>query len=314
MSRILVPGGSGFIGRHVVNRLVAAGHSVIVPTRLRERAKHLITLPTVDVVQADVHRDADLELLIEQCDAVINLVGVLHSPPGSPWGPAFERAHVALPRRLAAACARLGVTRLIQMSAVGAAGDAPSEYLRSRAAGEDALLAVRDRVDVTVFRPSVVFGPEDRFLNLFAAMQRLLPVVPLASPGAKFQPVHVADVAECVVRALDDPATHHRNYDLCGPRVYTLRELVRFAGRAAGCARPVIGLPEGLAMLQAAAMECLPVKLMSRDNLRSMRVPSVCDCGFPFGIRPQGLEAAAAWLGGNAPRQRLDVYRNRAGR
>lgn len=314
MSRILVLGGSGFVGRHVVNRLVVAGHTVVVPTRLRERAKHLILLPTVDVVTADVHRDAELDALVAGSDAVINLVGVLHSPPGTPWGAAFERAHVALPRRLAAACARLGVTRLIQMSAVGAADNAPSEYLRSRAAGEAALLAVRDRVDTTVFRPSVVFGPEDRLLNLFATMQRWLPVVLLACPEAKFQPVFVGDVAECIVHALSDTRTHHRNYDLCGPRVHTLRELVAFAGQAAGCARPIIGLPEGLSMLQAAMMEWLPVKLMSRDNVRSMRVPSVCDCEFPFGIQPQGLESAAAWLAGANPRARLDAYRVRAGR
>lgn len=319
MTRILVTGGAGFLGRHLVNRLCADGHMVVVPTRRRDHAKHLITLPTVDVLDADIHDERTLARLVSGCDAVVNLVGVLHSRPGEPYGPEFARAHVELPRRLVEACKQAGVRRLVHVSALGAAGDAPSEYLRSKAEGEAVLLAARDRIDATVFRPSVIFGPDDRFLNLFAQLQRCSPVVFLASPGARFQPVYVGDVAECIARAIGDPATAresaHRNYDLCGPHEYTLRELVALAGRLSGHRRPVIGLGETLSMLQAWSFEFLPVKLLSRDNLRSMKVPSVCSCEFPFGITPAALAAIApGYLAHASSRDRYRTFRNQAGR
>ena len=315
MSKILVIGGTGFIGSHVVARLARDGHALRVPTRLRQRARDLLLLPTVDVVEADVHDDATLDGLVAGCDAVVNLVGVLHSRPGNPYGPDFARAHVALPRRILDACYKAGVRRLVHMSALGAMPDAPSEYLRSKSAGEEVLVAARARIDATVLRPSVVFGPDDRFLNLFAALHRWFPVLFLAGPKAKFQPVHVDDVAECVARCIADRDSIHRCYDLCGPNVYTLRELVAFAGVASGHPRPVIGLPDGLAYFQAWAMEWLPKKLLSRDNLRSMRVPSVSSAAFPFGIRPQALAATApAWLGSKALQSHYDNFRGRASR
>lgn len=315
MSRLLVIGASGFIGSHVVARLVQAGHGVVAPTRRRQRARHLLPLPTVEVIEADVHDDVTLDRLVAGCDAVVNLAGILHSRAGAPYGADFARVHVELPRRITDACHKAGVRRLIHLSALGARPDAPSEYLRSKAAGEEVLIAARTRIDATVLRPSVVFGSEDRFLNLFATLQRFSPVLFLACPEAKFQPVHVADVAECVLRALGDGASIHHSYDLCGPRVYTLRELVRFAGAASGHRRPILGLPDGLAWLQALAMERLPVKLLSRDNLRTMRVPSVCACEFPFGMRPLSMEATAPqWLSHGGMQARYNLYRCRAGR
>lgn len=319
MARILVTGGSGFLGSHLVNRLVAEGHAVTVPTRRRDHAKHLIVLPSIDVLQADIHDDATLARLVAGSDAVVNLVGVLHSPSGAPYGPAFARAHVELPRRLIEACAKAGVRRLVHVSAIGADSGAPSEYLRSKADGEAALLAARDRIDATVFRPSVMFGPGDRFMNLFASLQRWTPVLFLACPEARFQPVYVGDVVECMARALGDPDTArksaHRNYDLCGPQQFSLRQLAAYAGRVSGHRRPIIGLGASLSMLQAAALECLPLKLMSRDNVRSMQVPSVCDCEFPFGITPAALEAIApTYLAQSFPRARYQTFRNQAGR
>ncbi len=319
MARILVTGGSGFLGRHLVNRLVADRHAVIVPARRRERAKHLIVLPSVDVLEADIHDEAVLTRLVSGCDAVVNLVGVLHGKPGTPWGPEFARAHVEVPQRLVAACERAGVRRLVHVSALGAAADAPSEYLRSKAEGEAILLAARDRIDATVFRPSVIFGSDDRFLNLFALLQRCSPLVFLSGPDARFQPVYVGDVVECIARAIGDPATAresaHRNYDLCGPQEYTLRELVALAGRISGHRRPIIGLGGTLSMLQAWSLEFLPVKLLSRDNLRSMKVPSVCNCAFPFGITPAALAAVApTYLARAFPRARYQTFRNKAGR
>jgi NADH dehydrogenase len=309
MARICVLGGTGFIGGHLLNRLVARGEKIVLPTRRLKHARDLFLLPTVEVIEADIHDDAVLARLLRGCDAAINLVGVLHSRPGSsgkePYGPDFARAHVALPERLAYAALGAGIRHLVHVSALGAEPDAPSEYLRSKAAGEAAILAVRDRLPATVFRPSVVFGPEDRFLNLFAGLARWLPVLLVPCPDARFQPVYVGDVAQCLARCLFDPAAYHRNYDLCGPSVYTLQELVKFAVRASGHRKLVLGLSERMSYLQGAIMEWLPGKPMTRDNVRSMKVANVCHCDFPFGLRPLALEGAApAWLAGRDSRGR----------
>ncbi len=310
IENVCVIGGSGFVGRHLCRQLAARGIRVVVPARDRERAKALTLLPTVSVVEADVHNPAALARVVAGSDAVVNLVGVLHDGRGTG---SFRAAHVELARSVVEACRTGGVSRLLHMSALGAAADGPSAYLRSK--GEAERIALDSGLDVTVFRPSVIFGPEDSFLNLFAGLSRLLPVLALARPDARFQPVYVGDVAAAFVHALGDVATRGRRYDLCGPRRYTLRELVAWTGRAAGCPRPIIGLNRTLSYCQALAMELLPVRLMTRDNLRSMDVDSVCDCVFPFGIQPQALEALApAWLAEDTPRARYDQLRSRAGR
>jgi NADH dehydrogenase len=317
MGRICVIGASGFIGRHIVEKLVERGHFVVAPTRRRERSKHLITLPTVDVVQADVHDPAALERVLAGCDAAINLVGILQGRNGTPYGPDFARAHVALPKSLVAACVATGVPRLLHMSGLRAAPDAPSQYLRSKADGEAAVVAARGQLATTIFRPSVVFGPEDRFLNTFAALQRRLPVVILACPEARFQPVYVGDVGECFVRSLDADESHGRAYDLVGPTEYTLRELVEYAGRVSGHPRPVVGLGDRLSYWQAWAMELapLPLRVMSRDNYWSMQLPSVSDAKLPFGVPATPLEAVApVYLKGVYPRSRYSEFRYHAGR
>jgi uncharacterized protein YbjT (DUF2867 family) len=305
---ILVLGGGGFVGRHLVAALSAQGARVTVPSRRRERARHLLLLPTVDVVECDVNRHDTLSALVAGRDAVVNLVGVLH-------GPNFERAHVELPQSLIAACREHGVRRVLHMSALGASPGAPSEYLRSKGAGEQAVLAAAD-LDVTAFRPSVIFGPEDAFLNMFAKLAKLFPVLPLACPQARFQPVYVRDVARVMLAALAESKSFGQAYDLCGPKVYALRELVETVCRIIGRSRAVIGLPDSLATLQAWLLELAPgAPLMTRDNLRSMRVPSVCDCGLPFGVAPQALEALApAWLAPSGSRRRYPVFRWRARR
>ncbi|MCU0804674.1 MAG: complex I NDUFA9 subunit family protein [Burkholderiales bacterium] len=301
MAKVCVIGGSGFIGRHIAEELVRRDFSVLVPTRYRESAKRdLIHLPNVDVVEADVHDGATLERLFGGCDAVVNLVGILQGgKPASPYSDAFRRAHVALPTRIVGACRRAGVRRLVHMSGLHAGKDAPSEYLRSKADGEAAVLSVQNEIAVTIFRPSVVFGPEDQFLNVFAALQKRLPVVVLACPDAKFQPVYVEDVAAAFVRSLDADESFGRVYDLVGPKVYTLRELVRYAGELAGHPRPVVGLSDRMSYLQARMMEFVPGDLMSRDNYYSMQLPSTSDAALPFGIVPTPLEAIApSYLGG----------------
>ncbi len=310
ITTVLVLGGSGFVGEHVCAALAARGYRVRVPTRNRERANELTMLPTVDVVTADVHDPETLAELARGTEAVINLVGVLHDEAGNRG---FSGAHVELARKAVAACRAAGVRRLVHMSALNAATDGPSAYLRSK--GEAEGIVRGSGLDVTIFRPSVIFGPKDAFLNLFALLAQLMPVVFLASPNARFQPVYVEDVAQAFVTGLTTLASLGNSYDLCGPKIYTLRELVEYATRTAGHCRPVVGLNDSLSYLQALSMEFLPVKLMTRDNYYSMKVDSVCDCEFPFGIRPAALEAVApAWLAGRTPRARYMRLRDRAGR
>ena len=307
LDSVLVLGGSGFIGRHLVAELVRRGKKVTGPSRRRERAKHLILLPTVEVVEADIFDRAVLDALVRRHDAVINLVGVLH-------GPDFDKPHAELPAAVVGACRASGVKRLIHMSALGAAPDAPSRYQRSKGKGEQVVMEAAD-VDVTVFRPSVVFGPEDRFLNLFAKLARVFPVLAVPSPEARFQPVYVGDVAQAFATALEDPDAIARRYDLVGPREYTLKELVSYVCQATGRHRLVAGLPGGIAHIQAFFLEKLPGQLMSRDNIRSMQVPNTSAATFPFGIRPRALEAVApTYLTPSGPRERYPQLRWRARR
>ena len=318
---VLVVGGSGFIGRHLVGQLARRGIKVTVPSRRRERAKHLILLPTVDVVEADVGASGVLEKLTRGKQAVINLVGILHARAGradergpNNYAPDFARVHVELPQAIVAACRAAGVRRLLHVSALAASPSAPSQYLRSKAIGEQAVLAAED-LDVTVFRPSVVFGPEDAFLNQFALFARFFPVIAVPCPKARFQPVYVGDVAAAMVASLEDKAAHGRGYELCGPREYTLKEIVELVCRVSGRQRLVVGLPERLSYLQAAVLERLPGPIMSRDNFHSMKVASVCSAAFPFNIQPQGVEAIAPlYLAPATPRGRYPQLRWRARR
>jgi len=317
MAKVCVVGGSGFIGRHIAEQLVREDYEVLVPTRYRETAKRdLLPLPTVDVVQADVHDPTTLERLFIKCDAVINVVGILQGgKPASPYSDAFRRAHVELPTKIIGACRRAGVKRLLQMSGLHAGTDAPSEYLRSKADGEAAVMSVKNEMAVTIFRPSVVFGPEDQFLNVFAKLQKHLPVVVLACPDARFQPVYVEDVAAAFVRSLDADESFGRAYDLVGPKVYTLRELVQYAGGVSGHPRPVIGLSDRMSYWQARMMEFVPGDLMSRDNYHSMKLPSTSDAALPFGIVATPIEAVApSYLGDVTRDARFSAFRLRAGR
>jgi uncharacterized protein YbjT (DUF2867 family) len=317
---LLILGGSGFVGRSLCEQLVRAfGGSarLTVATRRLRAAQAVQSLPGLTVLQADVHDDAQLRGLLAGQDAVINLVAILQGSEA-----AFERAHAALPRRLAAACHAGGVRRLIHVSALGAAPDAPSRYLRSKAAGEAVLqrAAQTSALDLSLLRPSVIFGQGDRFLNLFAQLQSLFPVLPLAGADARFQPVWVEDVAAAILRCLQQRQSIGQTYELAGPQVLTLAELARLAGRCAGHQRPILPLPAPLAWLQAVAMEMLPgVPLMSRDNLASMRVPNVASGQWPglaeLGITAQAAEAIVpGYLGEGLGVARLNRWRARAGR
>lgn len=297
MKNILVIGGTGFLGSAIVRELArrpaSADYSFTLPTRRREKAKHLLVLPTANVVDADVHDPRTLARLMEQQDAVVSLVGILKGGEGEPYGAGFARAHVELPKKIAAAAKAAGVRRVLHVSALKAAIDAPSGYLRSKAAGESVLQGAG--LDLTIFRPSVIFGPGDAFLTLFAKLAKIAPLFPLAGADARFQPVWVEDVAAAVADSLQRAESIGAAYDLCGPRQYSLRELVAYAAAVSGHPRAIIGLPEAVAWLQAWAMEFIPNGPMTRDNIRSMRVASVCEsgCALPFGRIATALEVVA---------------------
>ena len=313
MQKVLVLGGTGFVGRAVCERLAASSSSlrIVVPTRRAQHGKTLTALPTVEVVQADVHDDADLARLVAGCDAVVNLVAILHGSPA-----AFDHVHVRLPRHLAQACSAARVLRLVHVSALGVAAEvnaAPSNYLRSKTAGEHVL--EQSGLQLTLLRPSVIFGAEDSFLNLFAKLQALAPFMPLAGSTARFQPVWVEDVASAIVAALQQPESIGKTYELAGPAVYTLADLVRLAGRWSGHERSVIPLPDAIGRVQALVMELLPgPTLMSRDNLDSMKLPNIASGKLPglaeLGITPAALEAIApGYLGAQQGRARLEKLR-----
>jgi len=316
--RVVLIGGTGFIGKHLAARLSDDGVGVRVPARHVEAARDLTMLPGVDIDVANIHDDAALRQMLAGADAAINLVGVLHGGHGHPYGEGFRRLHVDLPRRIAAACADAGVPRYLHMSALGASASGPSMYQRSKADGE---LAARSQpaVAATIFRPSVVFGPGDHFLTMFAGLQRYLPLVPLASSGARFQPVYVGDVAAAFALALMRPETRNSVIELGGPDVYTLAELVRLAGRHAGRERHVLGLPAWMGRAQARLFELLPGDpLISRDNLDSMLVDNVVApntsalTAAALGLKLTSIDVAAPhYLAGGDP---LDKYRTHAGR
>jgi uncharacterized protein YbjT (DUF2867 family) len=295
--KILLLGGTGFVGRHVCEKLAQLQWRVTVATRRTANAQHLQMLPLVDVVQADVHDEATLTQLVAGHDAVVNLVAILHGKRAD-----FERTHVELPAKLARACLAAGVKRLVHVSALGAdplqAEAAPSMYLRSKSQGEAALQgAVKDGLQLSVLRPSVIYGAEDKFLNVFASLQRIFVFMPLAGAAARFQPVWVEDVAQAVARCLQDRGTIGKTYELCGPDVRTLKELVQIAGRAVGANHgrglPVVPLPRVLGRLQAWLLELAPGQpLMSRDNLDSMRIDNVASGKLP-GLQALGITPAA---------------------
>lgn len=285
MKKILVLGGTGFVGRHLCEALNRRGCHITVPTR-RWPARSVQMLPFVTVVRADVHDPRALAQLVSGHDAVVNLVAVLHGDEAR-----FERLHVTLPTHVAQACVAAGVRRLVHVSALGADLQGPSMYQRSKAQGEQALqsLASAQGLALTVLRPSVIFGADDAFINLFARLQKVFPLMPLAGAGTRFQPVSVQDVARALIAALENPRTAGQVYELGGPEVLTLAQLVQHAGRWAGCERPILPLPHVLGYLQALAMECAPGEpLMSRDNLASMQTDNVLSGRWP-GLRALGL-------------------------
>ncbi|MEQ1663391.1 MAG: complex I NDUFA9 subunit family protein [Thiobacillus sp.] len=343
IERLCILGGSGFVGSALVSQLASRGYQIRVLSHRREMAKELILLPTVEVVEADVHDPQELIRQFRGMDAVINLVGILHEDtvgrvdlPSARRGD-FQRVHIELPRKVSQACGEAGVGRLLHMSALGANPNSRSAYMRSKGIGEALVREAGMRhsehenwylngpkfvhgygLNVTIFRPSVIFGRGDSFLSMFAWMQRVFPVLPLAGAAAKFAPVHVEDVARAFADSLETPTTWGQTYDLCGPQQYTLHELVSYVGQVTGNKRSIIPLGDKLSYLQAWALEFKPgKKLMTRDNYYAMSVDNVCEGGWPavFDFQPVSLEAIAPeYLRADTPRARYENYRENAHR
>ncbi len=310
---ILILGGSGFVGRAICNKLVSLGHAVTVPTRKRDNARSLFMLPTVTVIEADIQDDAALAKLTQGKQAVINLVGILNEKKRGD----FHRAHVELTQRVLAACKAQGVKRYLHMSALGAAADAPSVYLTTKFAAEQAVAA--SGLAATVFAPSVIFGRDDSFLNRFSKLIDLTPpLAPFVLPGAsaKFQPIFVDDVAHVFVTALTDATTVGQRYELVGPQVYSLRELVRYLMTIKSDSHLIIGLPGFATHALAAVMQFIPAKPLTPDNVRSMSVDNVSNQSLPkfAGIRATSLELIApTYIGRAAVTDTFATARKRAG-
>ena len=310
--RVLILGGTGFVGRHVCEKLTRMGCNMTVITRRASQAAAIQNLPRVRVVEGDVYNSAFLTQCMAQHDVVINLIAILHGSEA-----AFDKAHVQLPQVIAQACLASGVKRLIHISALGASVDGPSTYQRSKAQGETVLKQAG--LDLTLLQPSVIFGADDKFLNLFAQLQQIAPVVPLAGASTRFQPVWVEDVASAVAHCVMDAKTQGQTYEICGPEIWTLKELVQKSGQWAGVkggrGRWVFGIPHTLAWLQAFLMELAPGQpLMSRDNLRSMQVDNIAS-GKALGLQDLHIHAssvssvAPGYLGYKGACTKLDVFR-----
>lgn len=310
MSKVCILGGTGFVGGHIAARLAADGVECLIPTRSMQRHREAALLPGARVIETPKLDPETLAGLFEGCDAVINLVGILNEVGRS----TFETAHFELPKRVLAACKAAGVPRLLQMSALNAAVNGPSKYLQTKGRGQKYLKEnAGPEVAVTFFRPSVIFGPDDSFFNRFAELLGSLPgPFPLACPDARFAPVYVSDVAAAFARGLNDPATFGQGYDLCGPRILRLRELVQYTAQQMGLNKTIIGLPDFASRMQAFSLGLVPGKPFSMDNYLSMKIDSICDKNGlqAFGIEPADIDAVVPYyLGGRDQRGRYPGLR-----
>jgi NADH dehydrogenase len=291
--KICLLGGTGFVGHSIASSLSALGHRIVVITRRQQRHRDLLVLPTVTLVEGDVHDQKFLCRQLQGMDVVINLVGILNESGRK--GEGFVRAHTRLAERVVEAVKQTRVPRLLHMSALNAGSEGPSHYLRTKGEAEELVHngARGGQYKATSFRPSVIFGPGDSFTNRFAGLLRSIPMAfPLACPDARMQPVYIEDVTHCFVQAIQDHGTYNQRYNLCGPKVYTLYEIVEYLARVTGMKRRIVRLRDWQARAQASVMEWVPGKPFSRDNYLSLQVDSVCDGDFPtiFGCTPRSME------------------------
>jgi NADH dehydrogenase len=312
---IVVLGGTGFLGTRLVARLIKDGHEVTVLSRDREQHRHLLVLPGLTLENCDVYQEPQLSERFRGKDVVVNLIGILNERGFS--GAGFRRAHVELTQHVLLAARSAGVARLLQVSSLKAAPDAPSFYLRTKGEAEK-LIRDQSALDWTIFKPSIMFGPGDSFLNRFAGLLAAIPFAfPLARPNARLQPASVDDVVDALLRCLHGGASSRQTYELCGPQVYTLREVVGLVAKLTHRHRWIVGLPNFVGRTQAFFMNFVPGRPFSGDNYRSLTVDSVCsEDGFAkLGIKPKSMAASARlFLGAQEDNARLSQNRAAAGR
>lgn len=304
--RLVLLGATGFVGSYLVPRLAADGHRIVVLSRNRESHRAMAALPNVVIRSANVYDDAVLRQQLEGADAVINLIGILN-PHGSH---SFQRVYVELTQRLIDACRATGVTRLHQMSSLKA-GEGLSHYLKTRGAAEK--LVETAPLTWTIYQPSVIFGEGDGLVSRFAALLRQLPVLPLARATSKLAPTYAGDVAEAIARCVaDETLSRQRRFQLYGPEVLTLGEIVRAIRDAAGLRTRILALNDALGRVQAEVAGRLPGKPFTVDNFLSLKTDSVGDVdGYAaLGIKPQPFTPWLPRLLQGPPRQqRLDAAR-----
>jgi NADH dehydrogenase len=309
--RVVLLGATGFVGHHVLPRLSAMGHDCLALSRNRMSCRDLSIIPRVELRQTDVYDPVKLAAAFRGADAVVNMVGILNESGRS--GKGFHKAHVELTERVIAACRTEGVSRLVQVSALHA-GEGRSHYLRSKGEAEERIREAAD-MDSTILQPSVIFGAGDSFFNRFAGLLRLAPVLPLACPDARMQPVWVGDVATVVAASLADESTFGETLVLVGPRDYSLRELVEFTAQTIGRKPRILGLPGALSRLQGWLMDFVPGKPFSTDNYLSLQTDNTSEHNsLPrFGIKPRSIESVVPGYLDTSPRQqRLASLRQRA--
>jgi len=283
-------GGSGFVGQHLIRHMTKAGWHCLVPSRRPHRHREMKLIPHATLREVGALDAPTLEACFDGCDTVVNLIGILNEDRAT----SFAQVHVELVRRIVDAARQAGVPRLLHMSALHAHAErGRSAYLRSKGAGENIAHAA-EGLAVTSFRPSVIFGRGDSFFNRFATLLDMAPgVFPLACPDARFAPIWVGDVAEAMTRSLEDPATIGRRFDLCGPRNFTLEELVTYTAGRIGRRVLLAGLNDWASRTQARLFELIPGKPFTRDNYLSMQTPSICDEHnglLELGIHPTDIE------------------------
>lgn len=307
-------GGSGFVGKHIASRLTAKGYHVLILTSRASHCNELRVLPNLNIIEIDIHNQSQLNTATANVDMIINLVGILNEKQHN--GDGFRRAHIQLVHKIISACHYNKITRLIQMSALNAdASHGTSHYLRTKGEAENLIHSFSTDIDVTSFRPSVIFGTDDSFFNRFASILKLSPLIfPLACAQAKFAPIHVEEVAEFFVDAISNKASFGKRIDLCGPETYTLKELVCFTSQQIGRKHWIISLPDSISKLQANLLEYVPGKPFSVDNYNSLKVDSICHQRQLYTARNSIQSIVPGYLGQKNKFYRDDQFRQHSRR
>jgi NADH dehydrogenase len=315
IKHITIFGGTGFLGQRLAGALIKSGYQVRIPTRQRELHRHMLVLPGIELVQANPHEPPVLNKLIQGTDVVINLVGILNEEKSAEHK--FDSAHVRLTLEILNACEKNSVSRYLHVSALKADEEqSPSEYLRSKGKAES--LVNKSSLNTTIFRPSLMFGEGDGFVNKFAQLLKLpSPFFILPVPNARFAPVFVDDVVEGIIRSLSDPDTFNKRYSCCGPKIYSMRELIQLIARTLGVKRKIIGLGPLLSRMMANILGIFPGKPFSKDNYLSLQVNSICEENGleKLGITPKRMDSIiAGYLKPRDNNQIYSRYRRDAGR